>query len=194
MARVAEHPIEQMFLNRWSSRAMSGTPLAQQELMRLIEAARWAPSCANSQPWRFLYALAGTEHFQTFFDLLQEGNKSWCARAGALLVILSKKTFDNGKPSPTHSLDAGSAWMSLALQGSALGLVVHGMAGFDYARAASELGVPDDYRVEAMVAVGYPGDPEELLEKDRAREIPSGRRAASESIQEGRFGGQPQPQ
>ena len=129
MARIADHSIEQMFLDRWSSRAMTGEAISVEDLLRLFEAARWAPSCANSQPWRFLCARAGTEHFPRFFDLLEDGNKSWCVRAGALLVILSKKTFENGKPSPTHSFDTGAAWMSLALQGLSQGLVVHGMAG-----------------------------------------------------------------
>ena len=157
--------------------------------MRLFEAARWAPSSANAQPWRFVYAQAGTEFFPQFFDLLSAGNKSWCERAGALAVVLSKKTFDNGRHSPTHSYDAGAAWMSLALQGSALGLVVHGMAGFDYERARLELKVPEGYSVEAMFAVGYAGKMEDLPEKDRVREAPGGRRPVSESVFAGRFTG-----
>jgi nitroreductase len=186
MERTADYEIAQMFLNRWSPRAMNGDPLSEVDLMRLFEAARWAPSSSNGQPWRFVYARAGTAHFPTFLDLLMEGNKPWCARAGALVVMLSKTHFDNGRPSPTHSFDAGAAWMSLALQGSLMGLVVHGMAGFDYARAASALAVPEGLVVEAMIAIGYPGKVEDLPEKFRTREVKSGRRAVRESVFEGK--------
>src|SRR6185436_18855688 len=129
MQRTADYPIEPMFLERWSPRAMNGEAVSPEHLMQLFEAARWAPSSANAQPWRFLYARAGTPFFPSLFDLLVEGNRSCCVRAGALVVVIAKKVFDNGRPSVTHAYDAGAAWMSLALQGSAMGLVVHGMAG-----------------------------------------------------------------
>src|SRR5215472_18495683 len=103
MERHADYPIEPLFLNRWSSRAMNGQALGREELMRLFEAARWAPSSGNGQPWRFVYAVAGTEHFERLFNFLAEGNKPWCARAGALVVVLSRKNFDNGRPERTHS-------------------------------------------------------------------------------------------
>jgi nitroreductase len=166
---------------------MDGRPMSEAELMRLFEAAHWAPSCANSQPWRFVYARAGTRHFESLFGLLSEGNRPWCARAGALIVVLSKKTFDNGRPSRTHSYDTGAAWMSLALQGSLLGLVVHGMAGFDFDRARVDLGVPEEYAVEAMIAVGHPGRVEDLSERDRPREVKSTRRPVQELVFEGKF-------
>jgi nitroreductase len=187
MARRADHEIEEIFLRRWSPRAMSGQAVSEEALMQLFEAARWAPSSANAQPWRFVYARIGTEFFARFFDLLVEGNKSWCGRAGVLVVVLSKNVLDSGRPTRTHSFDAGAAWMSLALQGSALGLVVHGMAGFDYDRARAEIGVPEEYDVEAMIAIGHPGKPEELAEKDRVREAPSGRRPVRDFVMEGKF-------
>lgn len=166
---------------------MDGEPVSQTDLMRLFEAARWAPSSGNGQPWRFVYARAGTPEFDTFYDLLVEGNRPWCARAGALVVVLSRTHSDSGRPAPTHSFDAGAAWMSLALQGSLMGMVIHGMAGFDYSRARTELGVPDDLAVEAMIAIGYPGRVEDLPEKYRAREVKSGRRPLSELVFEGRI-------
>jgi nitroreductase len=187
MERIPDYEILPQFVERWSPRAMTGDPVSEAELLRLFEAARWAPSCANSQPWRFVYARAGTPHFQRVFELLSEGNRPWCARAGALIVVLSKKTFDDGRTSPTHSYDTGAAWMSLALQGSAMGLVVHGMAGFDYNRARVDLGVPEDYKVEAMIAVGHPGNVEDLPEQHRAREKRSPRRPVRELVFEGRF-------
>lgn len=187
MERTADYEIDPLFLERWSPRAMSGEPLRRDDLNRLLEAARWAPSSGNGQPWRFLYALAGTEPFNGFLGLLVDANRAWCVRAGALLVVVSRQTSDTGRPSPTHSFDTGAAWMSLALQGARMGLVVHGMAGFDYDRARVELHVPADYSVEAMIAVGYPGSIEDLPEKYRSREVKSTRKAIGEWAFEGGF-------
>ena len=112
---------------------MSGEPISEPELLTLFEAAHWAPSSGNSQPWRFLYARRDTEHWPLFFDLLNENNKTWCHRAAALIVFISRTTHEqSGRVLVTHSYDTGSAWMSLAYQGWMQGLVVHGMAGFDY--------------------------------------------------------------
>jgi nitroreductase len=166
---------------------MSGEALTQAELDRLFEAARWAPSSNNNQPWRFSYARASTPEFATFLDLLVPGNRLWCERAGALLVTLSKTTFDNGNPSRTHTFDAGSAWMSLALQASAMGLVAHGMQGFDYDAARTRLGVPDEYAVECMIALGHPGRVEDLPDYLQAREVPSDRKPIEAFAFEGRF-------
>jgi nitroreductase len=186
--RTADHLIEPLFLKRWSPRAMSGQPLAEGELMSLFEAARWAPSTYNEQEWRFLYARRDTPPWATFFGLLVEGNQTWCRQAAVLAVVLSHKVFArNGKPNPVHTFDAGLAYENLALQGAAMGLVVHGMQGFDFDRARQELAVPDDYSVDAMFAVGRPGDPADLPPEVRAREQPSGRKPVSEIICEGRF-------
>ncbi len=162
--------------------------MAREELMGLFEAARWAPSSFNNQPWRFLYARRNSPEWQTFFDLLGQGNKSWAKNAAALIVIISKTTFDrNGKPSRTHSFDAGAAWGNLALQASIKGLVAHGMQGFDYDKARQALGIPDDYQVEAMAAVGRPGRREDLPEEKQVGEKPSGRKPLSEIVIEGGF-------
>ncbi len=167
---------------------MSGEPISQEELMILFEAARWAPSSYNNQPWRILYAHRDTEHWPLFFDLLVPGNQAWAKNAGALLLFVSKKTFDfNGQPSITHTYDTGAAWENLALQGSLKDLVVHGMQGFDYERARTELGIPEEFQVEAMAAVGYPGNPETLPEQQRKVEAPSDRRKLEQTICEGPF-------
>lgn len=182
------HDVDPLFLRRWSPRAMSGEALDEDELMRLFAAAGWAPSSYNGQPWRFLYAHRDTEEWDRFYDLLGEWNRGWCDDAAVLVVILSRDTFErNGKPAKTHSFDAGAAWMSLALQGSLAGLVVHGMQGFDYERAKSELGVPDGHTVEAMCAIGRPGDVDDLAEQYREKEKPSGRKEVSEYAFEGPF-------
>jgi nitroreductase len=186
--RMPDYPIEPLFLDRWSPRAMSGEPLDEAELMRLFEAARWAPSTYNEQEWRFLYARRDSPHWPAFFGLLKEANQTWCARAAVLMVVLSHKVFtSDNRPNPVHTFDAGAAFENLALQGAAMGLVVHGMAGFDRGQARTTLRVPDDYAIEAMIAVGHPGDPDVLPPQLRAREVPSGRKAVREIAREGPF-------
>lgn len=187
--RKPEFPIESIFFRRWSPRSMNGQPITESEMMTLFEAARWAPSTYNEQEWRFLYARRETPQWVTFFDLLAEGNRVWCQRAALLSVILAHKIFQrNGKPNPVHVFDCGSAFENLALQGTALGLVVHGMQGFDFDKARHSLAVPDDFSVAAMFAVGRPGDPDQLPADYRKMEVPSDRKRVREIICEGRFG------
>jgi nitroreductase len=186
--RKTDYPIDNLFLDRWSPRAMSGEPISQQELLTLFEAARWAPSSYNNQPWRFLYAHRDTEHWQTFFDLLVEFNQSWTGNAAVLVVFISRTHFDfNGEFSVTHSFDTGAAWENFVLQGWLKGLVVHGMQGFDYERARTALNIPEGFRVEAMAAVGKPAGPDTLTEDLLEKEAPSDRRKLEESICEGPF-------
>jgi nitroreductase len=186
--RKTEHSIEPLIVDRWSPRAMSGEPIAPEELLRLFEAARWAPSSFNAQQWRALYARRDTENWTLFFELLVDGNKSWAKNAAALVVFISRRNFDhNDEASVTHSYDCGAAWQSFALQGFSQGLVVHGMEGFDYDRARSELRIPEEFQIEAMAAVGWPGPKEVLPEKLQQRESPNDRRKVSESICEGRY-------
>jgi nitroreductase len=92
--RTSDYPIDTLFLDRWSPRAMSGESIDERELLTLFEAAHWAPSSGNSQPWRFLYARRDTEQWQEFFDLLAEGNRTWCHKAAALVVFLSRTTHE----------------------------------------------------------------------------------------------------
>jgi nitroreductase len=186
--RHADFPIEPMLIDRWSPRAMSGEAISREELLRLFEAARWAPSSFNAQQWRALYAPRDTEHWQTFFALLGEGNKVWAKQAAVLVVFISRTTFEhNGKPSITHSYDTGAAWENFALQGFQQNLVVHGMQGFDYERARKVLRIPQEFHVEAMAAVGRPASKEILPKKLQERESPNDRRKLSESIFEGPF-------
>lgn len=186
--RSPAHEVEKIFVSRWSPRAMNGDSLGEGEILRLFEAARWAPSTYNEQEWRFLYARRETPHFETFMNLLMEANQAWCKNAAFLGLVASHKVFErNGKENPVHTFDAGLACQNLMLQGTAMGLVVHAMAGFDQDAARKALKIPDDYSVEAMFAVGHPGDPAELPEELREREEPSDRKPLSEIICEGPF-------
>lgn len=186
--RKADYPIHDLILHRWSPRAMSGEAVSDQELMTLFEAARWAPSSYNGQPWHFVYAKKDTPHWQTLFDLMVSFNQGWAKNAGALVVIVSRTTFDfNNKPSKTHAFDTGSAWQNLALQGAAMDLVIHGMEGFSYSKAKEVLNIPDGYIVQAMFSVGKPA-PVDVLEKElQEREAPSDRKKINEFVFEGSF-------
>lgn len=186
--RKPEYKVDEIFLNRWSARAMSGESITDSELMSLFDAARWAPSEYNKQPERFIYAKRGTKHWDALFNLLVPFNQEWCKNAAVLVVVISRNVNDDGSPMRTHSFDTGAAWQNLALQGSLNGLVVHGMAGFDYDRAKEDLHIPEGYSVEAMVAIGRPGKVEVLPEGMRAGETTrTSRRAVKEFAFEGSF-------
>ena len=168
---------------------MSGETVSDEDLNRLFEAARWAPSTYNEQEWRFLYATNGGDEWPVFFDLLMEANQAWCKNAGALIVGLSCRTFSrNGKPNPVHTFDCGLAVENLLLQGASMGLVCHGMAGFDRGKAKVALDVPEDYDVEVMVAVGHAGSIESLPEDYQGMDKqPSGRKPLDEIRCRGKF-------
>lgn len=190
--RTAEHDIDPIFLERWSPRAFTGESITEEELMTMFEAARWAPSSYNSQPWRFVYARRDTPAWAGMLSLLIEFNQSWAKDAAALVVLASSSTMlPPGKTSPvpshSHSLDAGSAWCSFALQATKMGWYTHGMVGFDLERAFAELGFPQGYRVETVIAIGKKGDKSTLSEMLASREEPSGRKPLSEVVFEGKF-------
>ena len=193
-ARHAEHPIDPLFLERWSPRAFDGTAVPQDDLETMFEAARWAPSAFNSQPWRFLYAHRGGAHWQAFLNVLVPYNIDWAQHAAVLVFIVSDTlpfTDKEGNPSAslTHSYDAGAAWMLLALQAWRMGYYAHGMSGIELDDAREALNVPDRYVINAAAAIGRQGDPSILSEKLRAREVPSGRRPIGDFVFHGPFAG-----
>lgn len=189
--RKADHDIPAIFLNRWSPRAFSNEPIDETTLSRIFEAARWAPSSANEQPWRFIVARTPQDHAR-FFDLLQPGNQEWNKTVPVLIVIVGKKTyghtgFADGNPNSTYQFDCGTAWGFLALAAHQLGIITHGMAGFDRDKARQELDIPEDYEPIAMVALGKRGDKNILSERNQAREFPSTRRPLNDIVMEGKF-------
>jgi nitroreductase len=190
--RRPEYPVEKLILDRWSPRAFTGEEMPEAELMSLFEAARWAPSSFNAQPWRFLYARRNTAHWDRFLGLLSASNQSWAKNASVLIVMVSNSVrlspgADKAVPSHSHSMDSGAAWENLALQATKSGWHAHGMVGFDIPRAFAELGVPEGYRVEHMIAVGRKGDKSLLPEPLQAREMPNDRLKVSEIAFEGGF-------
>jgi nitroreductase len=186
--RHADHEILPLILHRTSSRAMTGEPLEQDVLLSLFEAARWAPSSYNNQPWRFIYARRDTPFFPQFVDLLVDFNRQWAPRAAVLGVIIARTTFEyNGTFSVTHAFDTGAAWENLCLEGSRRSLVVHGMEGFDYQKARSVLHIPHEYAVLAMFAIGKRAAKETLPPALQKKESPSQRKKLEEFIMEGAF-------
>ena len=184
--RTSDTQIHDQFLNRWSPRAFDGSVLTDAELRTLFDAARWAPSAYNYQPWTLLYAVKGDANWDRFLKLLVPFNQSWAKEAGVLIFFVSD-TMMGEHPGHSHSFDTGSAWMSLALQAHLLGLAAHGMTGVEFAEAAKELGVPDRYRVEAAAVVGRPADASVLPEGLREREIKSDRKPIEEIAIAGNF-------
>ena len=186
--RHPTYKINPLFINRWSPRSMSGEELNDEDIMSLFEAARWAPSSFNNQPWRFIYAKRNTKSWDSLFNLLYEGNKIWAVNAAVLVAVISRKNFEyDERPSITHQLDAGAAWENLALEASLRGIVTHGMEGFDYKKARVDLGIPDNFDVMAMIAIGKRGPKENLPPKLQEREIPNDRKPLEDIVMEGYF-------
>lgn len=187
-ARTPSSPVDPRFTRRWSPRSFSDEPVTREQVASLLEAARWAPSCYNDQPWLFVWALE-PEDRERVLGLVAEGNRAWAARAPLLGVVFARRTFGhNGKPNRWAGFDAGAASFALALQADAMGLATHFMGGFDEAASYDALGVPrEEYEAMAAFAAGRRGEPERLPEPLRQREKPNGRKAVAEISAEGRF-------
>ncbi len=192
--RVPAHPVEPMFINRWSPRAFSDAEISEPELLALLEAARWAPSSYNVQPWRFIYALRNGEGWSGLLDSLLPFNAAWAQRASALLLIASYELVTPpgataASPSLAHSFDAGAAWMQFALAAELAGWSTHAMGGFDRTKAAAAVALPPDFSLHCVIALGQRGNPATLPEALQARESPTPRRPLAETAFRARFPG-----
>jgi nitroreductase len=165
-----ELEIHPLIRHRWSPRALSDAPVEPEKLKLLLEAARWAPSSYNEQPWRFLVATRDDpEWLQRLQSYLSEGN-AWAKQAPILIASAFATRFSrNEAPNPSAKRDLGAAEQNMFLQAFAVGLFMHQMAGFDRERLARDL-LPEGFEPGAMTAIGYPGDPGELSERLRERE------------------------
>lgn len=193
-SRQAESSADPLFMERWSPRSFSTEMIGDADLMRMFEAARWAPSAFNSQPWRFIYARRGDGAWDGFLGCLVERNQIWARHASALVLLASRTTLlppgqTTEVPSPSHSFDTGAAWAAFALQGTLTGWSTHAMGGFDKEKARAVAKVPEDYCIEAMVAVGKRGDRTALPEPLQALEAPNGRKPIDEIAIPGLFWG-----
>ena len=170
---ITQFPIHDLLHSRWSPRAFSSRSVEPAKIASLFEAARWASSCFNEQPWHFI--LATMDHpmaYQQLVSCLVEGNQVWAKQAPLLVLTVAKMTFDhNGKPNPHAFHDVGLAVGNLAVQATALGLVLHQMAGILPDRIKATYAVPEGYEPVTGVAIGYPGDPDSLPDALREREL-----------------------
>jgi len=185
-------PIHELLARRWSPRAIDEKrPVTSEELVALLEAARWAPSCFGEEPWRYVVCDRFTDQsaWDDAFACLAEGNQSWAKRAPALLLSVAVRRFShNGRENRWAAHDTGAASENLCLEGTALGLVVHQMGGFDADEARKRFSLPEEAMPMAMIAVGHPGDPDLLDDKRRERELsPRKRKPFAQLIFAGRW-------
>lgn len=189
----AEAPIEALLRRRWSPRSYTGEPVSDAHLASLLEAARWAASCFNAQPWHLVVARRDREPaaHAAIAACLSGNNQAWAPRAPVLMVAVARLDFaHNGKPNRHAAYDTGAAMAQMALQATALGLQLHQMGGFDLDKARETLGIPEGYEPRAAIALGHPGPanalPEELAQRETA---PRQRRAVAEWVHYGAWQG-----
>lgn len=187
----ADHPIHDLIAHRWSPRAFSDRPIEPVQLRSLFEAARWAPSSYNEQPWSFLIATHDDpDQYKKLLSCYGEYNQGWVPPAYLIGIAVAKRKFDRGhKPNRHHLHDVGMALQNLAIQATAMGLASHFMAGFDVDKTRRTFNVPEDYEPATAFVVGHPGDPATLPDDLRKQETgPRTRKPITTFVFTGRFG------
>ena len=189
-----DHPVLDLITKRWSPRAFADRPVEQEKLLSVLEAARWASSSNNRQPWRFVVTQRGEASFDTLLGCLREGNVGWAQHAPVLILSLAEKEFPAKGDKPArenrHALhDVGAAVNTLILQATALDLYVHQMAGFYPEKTVEAFGIPEEFEPVAVLALGYLGNPDDLSEPLRERElVKRSRKPLGELVFGGSFG------
>ena len=161
-----DHDIYPLISKRWSPRVFADKAVETTTLEKLFEAARWAASSNNGQPWRFMYAFKGTDTYNEIFEHLSDFNKKWCHNAPVLMLTAYKKTFDNGKENFHASHDLGLAMGNLSLQAESMGLAGHSMAGVNWQKAHDTYEVPENFHITTAAAIGYYGGDVSVLPED----------------------------
>lgn len=175
-----------VFLQRWSARAFSEQPVSSGDLKKIFEAARWSPSAFNEQPWRFIAGVKGSETHTKLAEVLMGFNQAWAPKAPVLVLGVAKATFTHNGAANGYALyDLGAATAAMVTQAAALGLTAHQMAGFDHDAARKALGIPEDYVLGVITALGHPGTAsvlgdEKLIAMENA---PRSRKALDEIVQ-----------
>lgn len=187
---TTDHPVLALIAERWSPRAFSERTISGSDLRSLFEAARWAASCYNAQPWRFVYAHRDEPAFDTLLQCINERNGSWARNAAVLLIAVAKTTHEDGSPNGHAEHDLGQAMALMSIEATARGISIHQMAGFYPDKARDLLGVPDGFVPKTAAALGYLGDPEILSDSQRERELaPRARKPLSEIVFKGQWPG-----
>jgi nitroreductase len=186
----SDFPVHQLIRERWSPRAFAEKPIPKDVLRSLFEAARWAPSSNNEQPWAYLVATKDDkENFDKMLGVLVEFNAGWAKNAVVLAIAVAKLAFPNNIPNRNAQYDTGAASALLSVEATARGLVVHQMAGFDPEKARQVFAIPAGWEPLAALAIGYPGDPDSLPSKLKDRELaPRTRKPISEFVMSGSWG------
>lgn len=179
--RQPDYPVHPFILNRWSPRSYTSEAVTADQLHTVLEAARWAPSGGNQQPWRFYVATTEEEHEQ-FRIFINPRNRLWTDKAPVLLLLASVKVRESGEPNGAHAFDAGAAWATLALQARLLGLGTRAVGGFNHQLARETLRTPEHIALHAVIALGHPGDVDALEESFRELEKPNGRHPLAASL------------
>jgi nitroreductase len=183
-------PIHDLIKHRWSPRGFDPRPVEPEKLRSLFEAARWASSSYNAQPWYFIVGTENdSENYNRILETFVEFNRGWAKRAPVLALSVAKLTFDDGKPNRHAFHDVGQAAANLSIQAEALGLSVHQMAGIDPEKARKLFHIPAEYEAVAGMALGYAGDPAALPDEMRKRELaPRQRKPLDSFIFTGQWG------
>ncbi len=187
---TVDHPILEVIRSRWSPAIYSPKPVEKEKLVSILEAARWAPSSFNAQPWSFLVARKEEpEEFARMLSTLVPGNVAWAQHVPVLMISVIRLQFDhNGSPNRHAFHDVGIATGFMMLQGASMGVLAHGMAGFDPAKARALYGIPESHEAVAAIGLGYPGDeqgaPEALIKRNQRRP----RRTLDQFVFAGRWG------
>ena len=188
---TTDYPVHELIRGRWSPRAFADQPIAPEVLRSLFEAARWAPSSANEQPWSFIVATKDdTATHAKLLSTLAESNQVWAKNAPLVGIAVSKLTFArNGNPNRNAFYDTGAAMAYLTMETTSRGLFVHQMGGFDPRKATELFSIPAGWEPIAAFTIGYPGDPQSLPETLRERELsPRTRKPLSEFVMSGSWG------
>jgi nitroreductase len=188
---ATQYPVHELIRERWSPRAFSEEAVSPEILRSLFEAARWAPSCNNEQPWAFLVGTRGDgDTFKKILGTLVEANQTWARHAPVLAIAVSELAFvKNGHSNRNAFYDTGAAVSQLTTEATSRGLVVHQMAGFDPHKATETFAIPNGWEPIAVFAAGYPGDPQTLPDVLRERELaPRTRKPLHEFVMSGQWG------
>ncbi len=186
-----EFPVNELIQNRWSPRAFSDKLVPHEVLRSLFEAARWAPSSSNEQPWAYIVATKDDpENFDKSLGVLVEFNANWAKKAPVLVIAVAQLAFaKNNAPNRNAQYDVGAASLQLSIEATARGLVVHQMAGFDPETAKEAYDIPQGWEPIAAMAIGYPGDASSLPEPLQSREkAPRSRKRIREFVMSGQWG------
>jgi nitroreductase len=187
---ITQYEIHPIINNRWSPRSFSSKPVSSESLQRIFEAARWAPSSFNEQPWRFIIGIKGDKTWEMIYDTLIEFNRKWAKLAPVLIMSIGSKILSkNEKPNKMYIYDVGQSVSYITFQAMHEGLRVHQMGGFSAEKAIELFNIPNDYQPLTVIAIGYQGDPGLLDEELKKTEIGSrSRKELKVLVYEEKFG------